>query len=90
LSFDFQFAIMVSGFQSKLSPLKELYLNENTIPSMHVIGDTDKVVEKEMSEELLSNFKSPQIVRHSGGHHVPATAKEKQSYFSFLETITLN
>jgi len=52
---------------------------------MHIIGDTDKVVEKEMCEELLSNFMSPQVMHHGGGHYVPATSKEKQSYFSFLE-----
>lgn len=46
LSFNFKFVILVSGFQSKLSPLQELYTHESAIPSMHIIGDTDKVVEK--------------------------------------------
>lgn len=46
LSFHFKFAILVSGFQSKLSPHSHFYETKKVIPSLHVIGDTDRIVEK--------------------------------------------
>lgn len=45
LSFSFKFAILVSGFRSKLSPHSHYYLTKKKIPTLHVIGDTDRIVE---------------------------------------------
>ena len=39
----------------------------------------------EMSEELTNYFESPQVMKHAGGHYVPATAKERAVYVNFLE-----
>lgn len=38
-----------------------------------------------MSEELMEFFENSELLRHGGGHYVPATSKEKQAYFAFLE-----
>ena len=38
-----------------------------------------------MSEELLQQFEDSEIIVHSGGHHVPASAAERKGYVAFLE-----
>jgi hypothetical protein len=42
-----------------------------------------KVVE--MSEQLSSAFLEPVILKHPGGHYLPATAQQKSVYQSFLK-----
>ncbi len=46
LKYTFKFAILVSGFRSKLEPLAHFYRAATSTPSLHVIGDTDRIVEK--------------------------------------------
>lgn len=41
----------------------------------------------EMSEELTEYFENPEILLHGGGHYVPATSKEKPTYFAFIEKV---
>ncbi len=43
-----------------------------------------------MSEELMEYFETPSLMRHPGGHYVPATAKEKSGYIPFLEQFMLS
>lgn len=54
------------------------------IPTLHVMGETDKVIEKEMSEHILDFFQDPEILVHPGGHFVPATGAQKKVYVDFL------
>ena len=42
----FNFAILVAGFRSRSSGHDDLYSNVITLPTLHVFGDTDKVIEK--------------------------------------------
>lgn len=46
LNFTFKFAILVSGFKSRLSPHSNFFVVKKTIPTLHVIGETDRIVEK--------------------------------------------
>lgn len=46
LSYSFKFAILVSGFPSRLSPHAAYFSTKKVIPTLHVIGDTDRIVEK--------------------------------------------
>ena len=39
----------------------------------------------EMSEELAGFFEAPKVLYHGGGHYVPATSKEKETYIHFLK-----
>ncbi|XP_032777234.2 esterase OVCA2 [Daphnia magna] len=87
LNFSFRFAILVSGFRSRLSPHTYFYKTKQTIATLHVIGETDRIVEKEMSEELTTYFESPHIMCHSGGHYVPATSKEKEDTVTFVRRL---
>ena len=55
------------------------------IPTLFVIGENDQVIVPVRSEALLPFFSKPQVVKHEGGHFVPATSKQKQAYLSFLD-----
>lgn len=54
LSYNFKFAILVSGFRSRLSPHADYFTSKRVIPTLHVIGNTDRIVEK----GILHNFGS--------------------------------
>ncbi|KAL4222813.1 Ovarian cancer-associated protein 2 [Mactra antiquata] len=83
--FKFDFVILVAGFKSRQSTHEVLYKTPFTVPSLHVYGDTDKVIQKEMSEDLLQYFVEPRTVQHSGGHFIPVTSAEKKKYTEFLQ-----
>jgi glutathione S-transferase/predicted esterase len=82
----FKFAMIFAPFKSACS--RHDYIYEGTkidIPTMVVIGEGDQVIEASRSESLLAYFSRPEVVRHPGGHFVPATSKQKQSYLYFLD-----
>jgi len=96
----FKFAILFSGFRSyssRHSPIYEMIesikqstpklLDEIVIPTLHIIGKEDNVIDTNMSEELLSLFKltKSETLYHDGGHFIPAGSKtEKPVYIDFL------
>ncbi|XP_068121976.1 esterase OVCA2 [Hyperolius riggenbachi] len=84
--FQFDFAILVAGFKSRASEHAEFYQEPITVPSLHVFGDTDRVIPGEMSQELSSYFVNPILVTHSGGHYIPVCAAQKKLYFPFLDS----
>jgi len=95
LPFAFRFAILVAGFTSRTSAhareWKELEaLGPEgggplvSLPTLHVMGETDRVIEKEMSDHLMGHFLSPRVSVHPGGHHVPATGDTKAATLAFL------
>lgn len=81
----FKFAILVAGFKSRLIPHNKFYQGVANIPSLHVIGEDDKVISTDMAEELMSFFSDPRRISHPGGHYVPASSAQKQGYIQFLE-----
>ena len=81
---NFNFAIFVSGYKSRQSMHQKYYEEKVTLPTLHVMGETDKVIEKEMSVELSELYKNKTVLEHRGGHFVPATSAEKPQYVAFL------
>lgn len=84
--FQFDFAILVAGFKSRATEHAEFYQQPITIPSLHVYGDTDRVIPGEMSQELSSYFLNPVLLTHMGGHYIPVCAAQKKVYFPFLDS----
>ena len=44
-----------------------------------------RVIERDMSEDLLQYFSNPDLLRHAGGHFVPASGEEKKAFVAFFE-----
>jgi len=89
LGFNFRFCILVAGFMSRSLQHKIQFEDMSKsqkieIPTLHVFGDTDKVIESDMSEELVEYFSNSKVVRHTGGHYVPATGDNKKCFTDFL------
>eukprot|EP00986_Skeletonema_menzelii_P013197 scaffold7554_cov143-Skeletonema_menzelii.AAC.5 len=54
-----------------------------SLPSLHVMGSTDKLVSIQESKELSDLYSEPMIHIHSGGHHVPVKARDIEQYIMF-------
>ncbi|CAI5794617.1 Esterase OVCA2 [Podarcis lilfordi] len=83
--FPFDFAIVVAGFKSQAAPHQGYYQEPIVVPSLHVLGETDRVIPAEMSRQLASCFAEPVSLIHTGGHFVPASAPQKKAYLEFLD-----
>ncbi|XP_069692641.1 esterase OVCA2 [Periplaneta americana] len=85
LKYEFRFAILVAGFKSLCHPHLNYYFKEASVPSLHVIGETDNMITKERSELLVKQFEHAEVLTHPGGHFVPASALQRAGYIRFLE-----
>jgi len=81
----FDFAIMASGFKSQSLPHMKYYMDTINLPTLHIFGESDKVIPTEMSEALSNCFENPLVVRHEGGHYLPASAPQKHDYQKFFK-----
>uniref|UniRef100_A0A182JC78 Serine hydrolase domain-containing protein n=1 Tax=Anopheles atroparvus TaxID=41427 RepID=A0A182JC78_ANOAO len=79
-----QFALLASGFRSGSLVHLNYYENKVQIPSLHIFGETDEIIPKDMSEALAETFLEPEVVTHPGGHYFPAQATMKQMYVDFF------
>ncbi|KAM4043994.1 esterase OVCA2 [Anomaloglossus baeobatrachus] len=84
--FQFDFAILFGGFKSRATEHAHFYKEAITVPSLHVYGDTDRVIPGEMSQELAAHFVNPLLHSHPGGHYIPVCAAQKKVYFPFLDS----
>lgn len=81
-----RFVVLMSGFRSEATEHKALFAHRDAyaMPSLHVIGDADTAVPPADSLALAAMFESPVVVRHSGGHVVPATVEVRTALAEFL------
>uniref|UniRef100_A0A8D0L5K3 Esterase OVCA2 n=1 Tax=Sphenodon punctatus TaxID=8508 RepID=A0A8D0L5K3_SPHPU len=82
--FPFDFAIIIAGFKSQAAAHGSYYQEPIVVPTLHVLGETDRVIPAQMSRELASHFADPTILTHPGGHFIPASAPQKRVYLEFL------
>ena len=54
------------------------------IPSLHVIGELDKVVDPASSERVARTFADPKFHRHAGGHHLPMRSADLKVLVDFI------
>ncbi|KAI0981037.1 hypothetical protein GJ496_011899 [Pomphorhynchus laevis] len=69
-----RFVIFVAGFKSRQHVnLLASYENQPIcIPSLHIYGETDRVIHCERSIRLQHLFKDHECYIHKGGHYVPS------------------
>lgn len=86
----FKFAILVAGFKSRSTSHGVYYSTQIKFPTLHVFGDTDKVIPKENSEALLQHYSNTTILNHPGGHFIPTQAPQSKVYTEFLQQFIAN
>lgn len=81
-----RFIILVSGFCPRGLGLKEpIFQSPMSLPSLHIFGDTDRVIPSQESMQLANRFLGAITLTHSGGHFIPAAASHRQAYLKFLD-----
>ncbi|XP_076287558.1 esterase OVCA2 isoform X2 [Lasioglossum baleicum] len=83
----FNFAIIISGFNSLCAPHAIYYNDKIAIPSLHIYGETDQVIPTEMAEKVNELFTNKKIIKHEGGHYIPS---KKELYKDFITEMLLN
>ena len=56
-------------------------------PTLHIIGDTDQVIKREMSDDLVGNYFEENvtvIARHPDGHILPTKGDCKATIVDFI------
>ena len=92
---DIKFLILASGYVIKnknekikglltLGPDDHVVANTVNIPTLHIIGENNKVVEVAESMELLARFVQPQLHLHPHGHCIPQTKNDYEVVGRFL------
>jgi hypothetical protein len=83
----FEFAMMVGGFRSDSAEHADLYAEEESyrIPSLHIMGRSDRIVPIEDSRVLAAQFAAPVVLEHSGGHVIPGVPSFSREVASFLD-----
>jgi predicted esterase len=83
-----KFAILAAGYKSRTEQHQKLYTNNNkvNIPTLHIIGDSDQVINREMSDDLLQYFENENttVARHDLGHILPTKGDAKAVIVEFI------
>jgi ribosome-binding ATPase len=57
-----------------------------SIPSLHVWGETDRIIHPSQSNAVLPYYHHPHVYIHTGGHHVPMRAADVETYVTFVQS----
>ncbi|CAF0742990.1 unnamed protein product [Brachionus calyciflorus] len=84
---NFKFAIISATCKSRPIQLDHFYdsTRKINIPTLHIIGKSDKLVDYNKSLELCEYFDSPKIYLHELGHFIPAKKDDILVYSEFLK-----
>eukprot|EP01062_Namystynia_karyoxenos_P057403 TRINITY_DN48433_c0_g1_i1.p2 TRINITY_DN48433_c0_g1~~TRINITY_DN48433_c0_g1_i1.p2 ORF type:complete len:256 (+),score=83.00 TRINITY_DN48433_c0_g1_i1:91-768(+) len=82
----FHFAGVIAGYLPK-DPVHRPATGAEAfpIPSIHVWGETDRVISAELSSEACELFADPVTYRHGGGHFVPSDKEFRKAFRAFVE-----
>jgi pimeloyl-ACP methyl ester carboxylesterase len=88
-SIDFDFVIIAAASKSP-ECYHEIFYDSNSkicMPSLHIIGKTDKLVPENRALELAEYFVDPVIFVHDQGHFIPCNADSKKVYTDFFNKL---
>ncbi|KAE8912696.1 hypothetical protein PF005_g13020 [Phytophthora fragariae] len=57
------------------------------LPSLHIIGETDAVVDNERSLALRDLFVDAKLLMHPGGHYIPTNKEPKDAFRAFFKEL---
>ncbi|XP_065221228.1 esterase OVCA2 [Planococcus citri] len=83
----FQFIMLVSGLKSHIKSHSKFYENIIDIPSLHVMGEADTLVDKGKSEELAECFNPTirEVYVHKKAHLIPCDKTAITVYRNFIQ-----
>ncbi|KAF1329776.1 Serine hydrolase, partial [Globisporangium splendens] len=84
--FAFSFGIFVSS-PTSLDPHYGIVDYKLSIPSVHVIGETDVIVAPERCKKLTEGFVDPTVILHDGGHYIRTNKEVKDAIRDLLKKV---
>ncbi|KAJ1830455.1 Ovarian cancer-associated protein 2 [Coemansia sp. RSA 2711] len=70
-----KFLLLAGAFQLEVPEYEYLYQGEFDVPSLHIVGAYDTVVEPERSRQVQGCFAAPEVFEFVGGHFIPQSPK---------------
>lgn len=65
---NFKFAILAAGFKPlPQKATQNIWTHKISTPTLHMIGEEDKLIPPALQEELVNQCVNPVIIRHTGG-----------------------
>lgn len=65
---NFKFAIIAAGFKPLPQKATEhIWVHKITTPTLHMIGEEDKLITPELQQALVDQCIDPVVIRHAGG-----------------------
>lgn len=55
------------------------------MPTLFIVGDTDAVITRPMSDELIELYNDNTVIRHTGGHYIPTLTPYKDTVAAFFD-----
>ena len=84
IQLDICFCILVSGYIPGRHRDKFSLEDRICLPSLHVVGQKDVVLDQSRSRELAAQFQDPVVCLHPGGHFLPHTGDVREAVLAFL------
>ncbi|KAK0174732.1 hypothetical protein PV327_010468 [Microctonus hyperodae] len=81
-SIKFDFAVLISGFKSLCQPHAKFYNEKISIPTLHIYGNSDRIIPEEMMKHLADLFIDSKIIVHDGGHYAPSKKLYYDEFFN--------
>eukprot|EP00808_Paulinella_micropora_P002617 g37831.t1 len=86
--------MLVGGFVPRAQDLSAVLFSAGSphklpLSSLHVIGDTDKIITSERSLALAAHFEGSTrtVIRHNGGHYIPGQKNLCEQYARFFRMV---
>ena len=82
------FAILIAGFvPNDRTAARRLLGGSIDVPSLHVYGEADELVEPARSHVLADCFSDANIIMHEGRHCIPSGAAVRKQVVAFLDSL---
>lgn len=65
---NFKFAMLAAGFKPlPQKATQNIWTHKISTPTLHMIGQEDKLISPDLQEELVNQCVDPVVIRHAGG-----------------------
>jgi predicted esterase len=76
--------IFYSGFKSTFAEYQSVYGRGIDVPTLHIMGEKDRVVTLEKAQTLVDVCQNAIILKHKGAHDIPTSAEDQAIIVDFL------
>ncbi|CZR57593.1 uncharacterized protein PAC_07482 [Phialocephala subalpina] len=79
--------LFFSGFKARFHQYDSVYEHGIDVPTLHIMGEEDKIVTIKRSETLKSVCRDGRTLKHPGGHNIPESEEDQTVIDEFLREV---